>query len=957
MNMSTVIAGIYEIEQQIGAGGGGIVYLGRHIRLNKTVVLKADKRRLSVGTEKLRREVDMLKNLSQTYIPQVYDFVQENETVYTVMDYIDGISMDKVLAQGNIIPQKDVVKWACQLLEALNYLHNQKPHGILHGDIKPANIMLRSDGDICLIDFNIALALGEDGAVKVGFSRGYASPEHYGSDYTNFSIRDDSTSEKTQVDDDPEKTLVLHSTTTSHKKEVLLDVRSDIYSLGATLYHFLSGRKPEQSALEVRKLTASDCSPEIAAIINKAMNPDPNARYQSAAEMLEDFLSLRVRDRRVKKNKKILVTGTVVSACIFMIGGLLCFTGVKQTENHQKDLKLASYSQKSLKDGDVGQAIDYAMQAVAKKGSPLEADTAPEAEAALADALGVYDLSDGFKSCGKTTLPSEPFDVTVSPNGSRYAVVYAYEAAVYDMEEKEPIVTVPIEKSALSDCVFSDEDTIIFAGENGVEAYSIAEKKVLWTGNRATNIAISGNRECVAAVNRAASQAQIYSVKTGMKIAECDFGKDKLSVPENDTFADAKNYIFALDQEGGNLAVSFSGGGLTIFNIQNPDDSLIILEESDYSQFSGGFCGDIFAFGAGNDKTNFFGMVDIKKAEYAGNMESDNPFCVQADESGIYLANENVLEKINADTFEEKELAYVKDQFIEQFAFSDKYSVVDTDQKNLIFFDAGANRNTTEVMVQENDFVQLTDQYAIIGNRNEAALRIYKLISHENQEVLSYNPEYEHDEARISQDQKNVMLFQYDGFRIYDRSGEIIAEETLPNADQIYDQQYRRKDGKSYLEVTWYDGTVRCYGEDGKLMSETTVDPPSKDLVESFETDKYRIESSLHDAPKVYDRKSGKFITDLEQDAYLTYVTEAEPYGIIIQYMRSTGEKYGILYDQNLNELATMQNLTDVYKDTLVFDYPSGDIRSCHIYTLEKLIQLGETQKSSEISSGGEKKK
>ncbi|MGN0415466.1 MAG: serine/threonine protein kinase [Agathobacter sp.] len=173
--MSTVIAGIYEIEQQIGAGGGGVVYLGRHVRLNKTVVLKADKRKLSVGTEKLRREVDMLKNLSQTYIPQVYDFVQENDTVYTVMDYIDGVSMDKVLASGNPIPQRDIVKWACQLLEALNYLHNQKPHGILHGDIKPANIMLRTNGDICLIDYNIALALGEDGAVKVGFSSIYST--------------------------------------------------------------------------------------------------------------------------------------------------------------------------------------------------------------------------------------------------------------------------------------------------------------------------------------------------------------------------------------------------------------------------------------------------------------------------------------------------------------------------------------------------------------------------------------------------------------------------------------------------------------------------------------------------------------------------------------------------------------------------------------------------------------
>lgn len=76
--MSLVIAGMYEIDQQIGAGGGGIVYLGRHLRLKKQVVLKADKRTLNTKEEALRREVDMLKKLSHTYIPQVYDFVQEN---------------------------------------------------------------------------------------------------------------------------------------------------------------------------------------------------------------------------------------------------------------------------------------------------------------------------------------------------------------------------------------------------------------------------------------------------------------------------------------------------------------------------------------------------------------------------------------------------------------------------------------------------------------------------------------------------------------------------------------------------------------------------------------------------------------------------------------------------------------------------------------------------------------
>lgn len=92
-----IIAGSYQILQQIGSGGGGIVYLGRHLRLDKMIVLKADRRTQKIAKDELRREADILKNLSQTYIPQVYDFVEEDGIVYTVEDFIPGESLDKLL--------------------------------------------------------------------------------------------------------------------------------------------------------------------------------------------------------------------------------------------------------------------------------------------------------------------------------------------------------------------------------------------------------------------------------------------------------------------------------------------------------------------------------------------------------------------------------------------------------------------------------------------------------------------------------------------------------------------------------------------------------------------------------------------------------------------------------------------------------------------------------------------
>ena len=162
--MSQVVASSYEIVEEIGHGGGGDVYLAYHLRLGKKVVLKADRRKISTDPRLLRREVDTLKELSHTYIPQVYDFFIENNTVYTVIDYIEGESLDKPLERGEHFSQAQVIAWAIQILEALCYLHapvhGEAQKGFVHSDIKPANIMRKPNQDVCLIDFNIALALG-----------------------------------------------------------------------------------------------------------------------------------------------------------------------------------------------------------------------------------------------------------------------------------------------------------------------------------------------------------------------------------------------------------------------------------------------------------------------------------------------------------------------------------------------------------------------------------------------------------------------------------------------------------------------------------------------------------------------------------------------------------------------------------------------------------------------------
>lgn len=956
--MAAIVADLYEIQQKIGAGGGGIVFLGRHIRLNKKIVLKADKRKLSAGAEKLRNEVDLLKGLSHTYIPQVYDFVQENNVVYTVMDYVEGESLDKLLARGQKIPQRLIVKWACQLLEALSYLHKQKPYGILHGDIKPANIMLRPDGDICLIDFNIALALGEDGAVRVGYSRGYASPEHYGSDGSevhsltgtrNSALK--SGSNTGSGIQQTEKVEAGSSTaggryTQAMRNQLLLDARSDIYSLGATLYHLLSGRKPAQKATEVVPLSGC-CSPQICAIIQKAMHPEKSGRYQSAEEMLDAFLQLRIHDERVKKNKKRFLISAAVSIALFLLGGAGAFIGMKQTENYQTALTYASYSQASLDEGNIPKAVEQAMQALDTGEWIFKAPAPAQGRKALTDALGVYELSDGFKEGDLLTLPAAPFGLEVSPEGTRFAAVYAYEAAVYDIGRREPLVTCKVRESALSDCLFLDENTIVYTAEQGVEAYSISSGKVLWNAEEATNLAVSGDRSVIAAVSRDGDYAQLYRAADGKEIGVCSFGGRRISKAVNDVYADWENHIFALDTAGDWLAVSFADGELSVFDTKDPDNELILFEQSDYDVFSGGFCGNRFAFAAQQKGMNLFGVLDTEQAEMLGSMESKDKLMVQANADGICLSEGNLLAQFDADTLEQTELAYTEGNSIQAYDVNGRYAMVLTDDNGISFYDSGAKRISQIAYEDRNHFVKLADGCALAASRDEPSVRILRLEDHQEAQLFSYDAGDAHNEARVSADGKTLMLFDYEGFRTYDSSGSVIAKCSLPEAEQIYDQQYIREEGDSYLEVIWYDGTVRQYGVDGRLLYEEKREAPKRNLEEEFLTDEYRIVSKLHETPKVYSRKKDQYVGELEQDAELTYVTQLDGY-IMTEYVNSEMVRYGILLDEHLQKVAYLPHLCDVYGNTVVFDYQNGDIRSSSIYTLDELTDLGRNREMNE---------
>lgn len=945
--MAKVIASTYELIEKIGSGGGGNVYLAIHQRLGKKVVLKADKRKITARPELLRREVDVLKELSHSYIPQVYDFFVEDETVYTAMDYIEGESLDKPLKRGEKFAQPQVIKWAKQLLEALRYLHSpthgDPPKGYVHSDIKPANIMRTPQNDICLIDFNIALALGEENVV--GCSAGYASPEHYGLDFSSFG------SDTATIDDNETVTLLDETATltlsnarsSSSTKKIVPDVRSDIYSVGATLYHLLSGQRPAKNAMEVVPLSDKEFSPQVVKIISKAMNPNPDLRYQSADEMLEAFSNLHKNDDRTKRLKRNNVAAAIIISVLFVIGASTTFVGLKRMQVVESWLKLSEYSQTALAEGDSVTALDYALQALPTKHNLFNPAYIPEAQKAISDALGVYDLSDGYKRHKVVELPSNPLYTVVSPNGHNAVCLYSGYIAVIDTENANVVATLEAEKSALAEVEFLNNETIVYAGIDGIKAYDITSNETLWSGANCTAICVSRDSKTVAAIYKDESTAIIYDALTGAVKTKIDFKGKHQSVTVNDSFANPNDNLFELNADGTLLGISFSDGSLEVYDLTNSANNIEIFDStSGYSHFEGGFYEQYLAFSATGTNNSTFAVVDTVDKVQTGGFDANGYFGVNVDENGIYVLRDNILVKIHPVTGEQTPLVTTSEKIM-HYDINNMQTVIETDE-SVMFFNANSQLLTR---IEENDvgdFLQLSNGVALIGGIDTPIIKILKYVNHPEAEIFTYDPSYEHDEARISADGKTVMLFSYKQFRVYDIGGTLIKEVDIPNASQVYDQQFIRADNESYLEVMYNDGTLLTYNaRDGNLISEEQIEKPDLSLYEEFYTDSLRIESPLHGSPAVYDKNTDELICELKEEGYLTYITQTGKY-IIAQYVTTDDYYYGILMNNKCETLAELPYLSDVVGEELYFDYPTGNMRKSRIYNIEELIKMAQDE-------------
>ena len=293
LEIGSLVDGKYKILNKVGQGGMSVVYLAMNEKANKQWAVKEVRKDgikdFEIVKQGLVAETDILKKLSHPALPSIIDVIDTDDSFIIIMDYIQGNSLNKALDEYGAQPQENVIEWAKQLCDVLGYLHSRNP-AIIYRDMKPANVMLKPDGNVTLIDFGTAREFKEKNLADTTClgTVGYAAPEQFGG---------------------------MGQT----------DARTDIYCLGATLYHLVTGMNPCEPPYDIYPIRQINptLSSGLERIIMKCTQRNPDDRYQSAAELMYALEHYgEIDDTYRKKQKKKL--GTFITTALLTVA----FAGV-----------------------------------------------------------------------------------------------------------------------------------------------------------------------------------------------------------------------------------------------------------------------------------------------------------------------------------------------------------------------------------------------------------------------------------------------------------------------------------------------------------------------------------------------------------------------------------------------------------------------------------------------------
>lgn len=317
LEIGSIVDGKYKILNKIGQGGMSVVYLARNERANKQWAIKEVRKdgiqNYEVVKQGLVAETNILKRLRHPHLPSIIDVIDCDDSFLIVMDYIEGNPLSDALKEFGPQPEEYVVEWSKQICDVLGYLHSRKPP-IIYRDMKPANVMLKPDGNITIIDFGTAREFKNSSVEDTTClgTKGYAAPEQFGG----------------------------HGQT---------DARTDIYCLGATMYHLLTGDNPCQHTYKmfaIRQINPG-LSSGLEEIILKCTAENPKDRYQSCAELMYALEHYREMDKEYRR-KQAIKWKTFLTTCILTVVFGIGAGGFKTAENSARNNSYDQYMKNAI---------------------------------------------------------------------------------------------------------------------------------------------------------------------------------------------------------------------------------------------------------------------------------------------------------------------------------------------------------------------------------------------------------------------------------------------------------------------------------------------------------------------------------------------------------------------------------------------------------------------------------
>lgn len=321
----------YEIITQIGKGGMSSVYLAKDLNLDSYWAVKQVTNKSTTEFLAFKKEVELLASLNHPDIPRIVDRVEIGDDYFVVMDFVDGTSMSKIVNIYGPMEEKEVIKYGIQLCNVLEYLHTVRQNPIVYRDLKPDNIMLTSSGSTKLIDFGIACECerGKKSPVETLGTRGYAAPEQY------------------------------------RGASNILDERTDIYGLGATLFFLASGITPGTPPAGVPALrsVSTKASDSLEYVIAKCTADDPEKRYKNMPELRTDLENIGRLSNMYRKKLKRRMTAFITSVVLSIVFCVIGIVGYYRVQADLSDKFTIAYQAASAyeKNGDyVNASVQYA---------------------------------------------------------------------------------------------------------------------------------------------------------------------------------------------------------------------------------------------------------------------------------------------------------------------------------------------------------------------------------------------------------------------------------------------------------------------------------------------------------------------------------------------------------------------------------------------------------------------